>query len=73
MMIDKIRNNITNNVGIRHKFKFNGCRNQIEEFSGVINGAYNKVFTILVDGYGIKSFSYSDILTNVLEILDNTL
>ena len=59
MMIDKIRNNIINNVGSKHYFRFNGCRNQIEEFSGTINGAYNKVFTILVDGFGIKSFSYS--------------
>ena len=72
-MINKIRLQLEENKGRELDFRFNGSRNQIEEFSGVINGAYNKVFTILVDGYGIKSFSYSDILTNVLEILDNTL
>ncbi len=70
MMIDKIKRKIIENVGVKHKFKFNGSRNQIEEFEGVINNTYNAVFTILVDEYSIKSFSYSDILTNNLEILD---
>lgn len=69
-MIEKIKHKIQNNVGIKHKFIFNGSRNQIEEFEGVINNTYNKVFTILVDGYTLKSFSYSDILTNNLEIVD---
>ena len=51
-------------------FKYNGARNQIEEFEGVINKTYNKVFTILVNDNTLKSFSYSDVLTNNLEIVD---
>lgn len=70
MIINKIKNKVIENVGIRHKFKFNGSRNQIEEFEGIINNTYNAVFTILVDEFSIKSFSYSDILTKNLEILD---
>lgn len=69
-MIEKIRDKVTKNVGLSHKFRFNGSRNQVEEFEGVINNTYNKVFTILVNNYIIKSFSYSDILTNNLEVLD---
>ena len=68
MMIEKIKNKVKNNVGIKHKFRFNGSRNQIEEFEGIINNTYNAVFTILVDEYSIKSFSYSDLLTKNLEI-----
>ena len=69
-MMNKIKNKVIENVGIRHKFKFNGSRNQVEEFEGIINGTYNKVFTILADDNTIKSFSYSDVLTNNLEIID---
>ncbi len=69
-MMNKIKNKVKENVGIKHKFIFNGSRNQIEEFEGVINKTYNKVFTILVNDNTLKSFSYSDVLTNNLEIVD---
>ena len=68
--MNKIKNKVKENVGIKHKFIFNGSRNQIEEFEGVINKTYNKVFTILVNDNTLKSFSYSDVLTNNLEIVD---
>ena len=69
-MMNKVKNKVKENVGIKHKFIFNGSRNQIEEFEGVINRTYNKVFTILVNDNTLKSFSYSDVLTNNLEIVD---
>ena len=69
-MIEKIKDKVRKKVGTKHKFRFNGSRNQVEEFEGVINNTYNKVFTILVDNYCIKSFSYCDILTDNLEIID---
>ena len=68
--MNKVKNKVKENVGIKHKFIFNGSRNQIEEFEGVINRTYNKVFTILVNDNTLKSFSYSDVLTNNLEIVD---
>ena len=69
-MMNKIKLKVKENVGIKHKFVFNGSRNQTEEFEGIINKTYNKVFTILANGNTLKSFSYSDVLTNNLEIVD---
>ena len=70
MMLDNIKLKIQKNVGIRHKFKYNGSRNQVEEFYGVINNCYNAIFTIELDNGSIKSFTYSDILINYLEIIN---
>lgn len=70
MMLDNIKNKILENVGIRHKFKYNGSRNQIEEFYGFVNNCYNAIFTIKLDDGSIKSFSYSDVLINCLEIIN---
>lgn len=70
MMLDKIKRNVEEKKGQELYFRFNGSRNQIEEFKGVVNATYPAVFTIMVDNYGVRSFSYSDLLTNNLEILD---
>ena len=70
MMLDSIKANIKNSVGIKHKFKYNGSRNQIEEFSGIISDTYNAIFTIKLDDGSTKSFSYSDVLINNIEIID---
>ena len=45
-MIDKVKNNIVSKRGRSMKFRFNGTRNQIDEFEGIINGVYNYIFTI---------------------------
>ena len=70
MNIYKIRNNILLNKGKCLKFRFNGNRNQVEEFQGFIENVYSSVFTIRLNdnNYKIKSFTYSDILTNSLQI-----
>lgn len=69
-MINKIREDIVSKKGKILQFRHNGPRNQIEEFKGVIVETYNYIFTIkTVDlKEEIKSFSYSDILINNLEI-----
>ena len=69
-MINKIRDDIINKKGEKLHFKFNGSRNQIEEFDGVIDNTYNFIFTIKIlnDKEQIKSFTYSDVLINNLEI-----
>ena len=69
-MIDKIRNNLLLKKGIYNKFRYNGARNQIEEFEGCINGVYNYIFTIKTQNNIIKSFSYSDILIGNLEFIE---
>ena len=69
-MINKIKKDIENKKGKVLKFRFNGARNQIEEFEGIIVGAYNYIFTIKTvdEKKELKSFTYSDILINNLEI-----
>lgn len=70
MNIEKIRHNLENHKGEILNFKFNGSRNQIEKFSGIIENTYNYVFLVRMydDNEQIRSFSYSDILTESLEI-----
>lgn len=66
-MISKIKEKVLSYKGKNINFKYNGSRNQIEEFSGVIENCYAAVFTINI-GDRIKSFSYSDVLIGTLEI-----
>ena len=70
MNIQKIKNNLENSKGKKFCFKFNGSRNQIEEFTGTIENTYNYVFLVKADNENdqIRSFSYTDILTESLEI-----
>ena len=68
MTIDKIKNKIDNRVGDSVKVIYNGSRNRKEEFSGVITETYNYIFIIEVNGSEKKSFSYTDVLTNTIEI-----
>lgn len=72
MNINKIKENISINKGKELSFRFNGSRNQIEEFTGTIDKTYNSVFLIknINSTSNIKSFSYTDILTMNLQILD---
>ena len=70
-MITKIKQDLTNKIGKELHFKYNGSRNQIEEFDGFIDNTYNYIFTIKVlDNNTLKSFTYSDILTLNLEIFN---
>lgn len=72
MTIERVREMVKKNSNQEKKFKFNGSRNQVEEFSGRIVGAYPAIFIIRTsdEASRIKSFSYSDILTESLEIID---
>jgi len=72
MTIERVREMVKENSNQELKFKFNGSRNQTEEFSGKIIGAYPAIFIIetLDEISRIKSFTYSDILTESLEIID---
>ncbi len=70
MNIAKIRENLEKNKGKTIHFRYNGARNQIEEFNGIIEDTYNAIFTIRLEDSNnkIKSFTYSDILTEILEL-----
>lgn len=67
MNIDKVRNKINSYKGQTLQFRFNGSRNQIEEFSATIIDTYPSIFIVRVeDSCLVKSFSYSDILIRKL-------
>ena len=66
-MISRIREKVFGFCGRPIRFRFNGSRNQIDEFEGIILRCYNNVFLIESNGLN-RSFSYSDVLTGVLEL-----
>ncbi len=69
MNIEKIKQLITNNINKEVKLKFNGNRNQVEEFSGIITSAYKCIFLIKTNNNDlVRSFTYTDILIGNLEI-----
>ena len=71
MRIEKIKEMLLERKGQVLKFKYNGARNQVDEFSGYIDCLYNSVFTIKVNNSSnsIKCYNYTDILIKTLEIL----
>ncbi|HHX16338.1 MAG TPA: hypothetical protein GX725_00275 [Mollicutes bacterium] len=69
-MIDKIKENLKEHIGKEVKIVFNGGRNRIEEYNAIITQMYNFVFVVklLNDVNETKSFTYSDVLTQTVEI-----
>ena len=66
-MISKVRDSVFAFIDRDIMFRYNGSRNQIDEFRGRIIKCYNNVFLIEVSGVK-RAFSYSDVLTGVLEL-----
>lgn len=69
-MLEKIKNSLIPHINKKHYFRFNGSRNQIEEFKASIISLYPRVFTLRLENGITKSFSYNDLLTKQLEIID---
>ena len=67
--IDKVRASVHQQCGSKVMIQLDRGRNKVDIQSGVIQGAYPSVFTVLVDDKDEKnhpqllSFSYSDIIT----------
>lgn len=70
MNIDIVRSKIEDIKGKNHSFRFNGNRNQVEEFSGVITDTYPAIFLIQSSEDKVRTFSYNDIITSSLQIID---
>ena len=68
MTIEKIKNKIDSNLGQSVKITYNGSRNKIEEYNGVIVEAYNYIFIVKLLSEEVVSFSYVDILTNCIKL-----
>lgn len=68
MTIDIIKNKIDKKLGDTVRVIYNGSRNRKEEYSGIITETYNYIFIVKMNSNEKKSFSYSDVLTNTIEI-----
>lgn len=67
MNIEKVKSKIRSYKGQTMQFRFNGSRNQIEEFSATIVDTYPSIFVVCLENtMQIKSFSYSDVLIKKL-------
>lgn len=66
-MIERVKDKIFSFEGEKIKFRYNGSRNQVEEFEGVVTKCYNYVFVVFTNGIN-KSFSYTDVLIGTLEV-----
>ncbi len=70
MNVDIVRSKIENIKGKNYNFRFNGNRNQVEEFCGVVTNTYPAIFVIHSSEDKVRTFSYNDIITSSLEIID---
>lgn len=68
MTLDKIKNTIKSNMGNKVEIVYNGTRNKIDNYKGVIKEVYNSIFIVELDCGLNKSFSYSDLLIGVVEL-----
>jgi len=69
-MIEKIKENMEGHIGEEVKIVFNGGRNRVEEYQAIITEMYNFIFVVKLQNEvnEVKSFTYSDILTQTIEI-----
>ncbi len=67
-MIEKIKIKINKNKGNDIRLVINNLRNKSEEYNGKIIETYSYVFVIKTDDDILKSFSYTDVLTQNVEV-----
>lgn len=70
MTIEKIKELVRKNKGVKRNFVFHGSRNQNEMFEGVITAVYPAIFIITLDSDQVRAYSYSDLLISNLEMVD---
>ena len=70
-MIKKIRKEILNRKGQKVSIVVFGSRNKKDIFEGNIEDIYNNIFTVKLLTNELKSFSYTDILTNTIKLKFN--
>lgn len=67
MTIEKIKENLNENLGNKVRITFNVGRNKIEEFDAVLKETYRFIFVVETENEN-KSFTYSDVLTKTVEL-----
>ena len=68
MTIDTIKCNITDKLGCDVIIICNCARNKKEQYIGKITEIYNYIFIVRLNNNDVKSFCYSDVLTNTIEL-----
>ncbi len=69
-MIKRIKQEMETHIGDKVKIIFNGGRNKTEEFDAIITEVYNSIFVVKLNNEikELKSFTFSDVLTQTVEI-----
>lgn len=67
MTLYEIKKNLSEYLGKEVSIKYNLGRNKYEEYIAVIKELYDYIF-IVDSKYGVKSFSYRDIMTKTIHI-----
>ncbi len=68
MTIAKIKDDINSQKGNVVRVICNGSRNRVQEYTGEITEIYNSIFIVKLDNAKMKSFCYSDVLTNNIQL-----
>ncbi len=67
MTISKVKKDLLEHMGDIVSIKYNLGRNKYEEYEAKIKELYDYIFLVDTD-YGVKSFSYIDVITKVIRI-----
>lgn len=69
-MIEKIKDDMEGHLGETIKIIFNAGRNRHEKYDATLMELYNFIFVVKLnnDLNEVRSFTYSDILTQTIEI-----
>ena len=67
MNINNVKNKVKDYQNMKLKIKVNLGRNKYEYLEGIIDKIHPNIFTIKTNK-GIRSFSYSDVATNIVSI-----
>ena len=67
MTISSVKKEMLEHIGDQVSIKYNLGRNKYEEYEAKIKELYDYVFLVDTD-LGIKSFSYTDVITKVIRI-----
>lgn len=69
MTIRDIKNELKNHVGKKAIINCSLGRNKYEEYHVIVKELYNNVFLVEdIQNLGVKSFSYTDIITKTIQI-----
>lgn len=67
MTIYEIKKNLQKHVGSKVYIKYNLGRNKYEDYKATLKELYDYIF-IVENEMGKRSFSYSDIMTHIIDI-----